>query len=68
MQLEPSFPLGKCTCVISTGELKIMYSDDAEVLLSFLKDCGHANFPTGLDFYADHHYQHVDNLIKSRIE
>ena len=43
-------------------------SDDAEVLLSLLRDCAHAPSPTALDLPVDHHYQqHVDNLKKSRI-
>ena len=73
MQLQLSFPLARCTCVISTegshgsGGLKIesmgLPSDDAEVLFSLLPDCAHAPSPTALDLPVDHHYQqHVDNL------
>ena len=43
-------------------------ADDAEVLLSLLRDCAHAPSPTSEELPVDHHFQQqLDNLKKSRI-
>ena len=43
-------------------------ADDAEVLLSLLRECAHAPSPTSADLPIEYHFQQqVDNLKKSRV-